>query len=343
MTLRAITELFIFAYGIAFFHVAAVTLVSKNKTPVQLAYAYLAADFGLLCVTGSLGVHFHDQNVVLNLVSNIALAALGPLGSWFASVYLGDENRLRLEGVIGLAVLGVLGGALLRYLGFSWHFSFAAVYTTLAIGLSVTGVCLMKRLGSVAALPKPLKGFFLNYWAVILLVVLMLVGFLVNQQRFVDVLWLLCLLAMFVLTLVVSRHPELFQGMQSLAEDVRRSVSSRLKSNEVDSLVQHLQRAMETQRLFTKPNLRLEEVAEVLGISGPQLSELINRYLKLGFSQYINDLRIAEAQQMLKDSSTPVIEVALQCGFSSKTSFNRAFRTKTGLTPTDWRKPNSSS
>ena len=60
--------------------------------------------------------------------------------------------------------------------------------------------------------------------------------------------------------------------------------------------------------------------------------------MKLGFSQYINDLRIAEAQRLLRQESIPILEVALQCSFSSKTSFNRAFRTKLGLTPTEWRK-----
>ncbi len=342
MTLRAVTEILIFAYGVAFLHVSAVTLVAPKKGPVQVVYALLAADFGLLCLAGSLGVHFHDQNLILNFVSFFALAALGPLGAWFTSLYLGDENSLRMFAVTLIALVGIGVGSAVRVAGVSWHLSFSWIYLSLALNLTITGLCLLRKLGLPWHLPKLLKGFFAIYGSVILLVILMLVGFLTNHSAFVDVLWLLCLLAMFGLTLLVSRNPELFRGLQVLAEETRSAESNRLNNLDIEQLAQRLQLLMEKERLYSKPNLLLEDVAQILKLKPHQLSELVNRFFKTSFTQFIHEFRVREAQRLLQDPSLRILDISLQCGFSSKSSFNRVFHQKLGTSPTEWRNQKAS-
>jgi AraC family transcriptional regulator len=54
--------------------------------------------------------------------------------------------------------------------------------------------------------------------------------------------------------------------------------------------------------------------------------------------QYLLNLRLENAAQMMKDRSTPLIDIALACGFSSHTHFTKAFRSKFGVAPSRYRR-----
>ncbi|HAA17293.1 MAG TPA: hypothetical protein DCP28_00435, partial [Cytophagales bacterium] len=54
--------------------------------------------------------------------------------------------------------------------------------------------------------------------------------------------------------------------------------------------------------------------------------------------QYINDLRIGKACQLLLAEGMPVSEVAFQSGYPSLTHFNRSFKARKGVAPTEYRK-----
>ena len=54
-------------------------------------------------------------------------------------------------------------------------------------------------------------------------------------------------------------------------------------------------------------------------------------------SDYIIDIRLGYAARMLVDSSKNVSEICYECGFNNLSNFNRAFKTKRGYTPRDFR------
>ena len=54
--------------------------------------------------------------------------------------------------------------------------------------------------------------------------------------------------------------------------------------------------------------------------------------------QYIIDVRMKKAKQMLRASNLAVTEIAYMCGFTSLYSFSRAFKDKTGQTPSEYAK-----
>lgn len=56
---------------------------------------------------------------------------------------------------------------------------------------------------------------------------------------------------------------------------------------------------------------------------------------KLG--DYINELRVRDAKQLLEAGEMPISEIAFEVGFESLRSFNRVFYKQTGMTPTDYR------
>lgn len=83
-----------------------------------------------------------------------------------------------------------------------------------------------------------------------------------------------------------------------------------------------------------------ELLAEKLGVSEVYLRKLFLSNLGSTPKQYILDLRIKKAKQLLKDSNYTVTEIAEKCGFSSLYHFCRIFKTKTACTPLEYAQNN---
>jgi len=94
---------------------------------------------------------------------------------------------------------------------------------------------------------------------------------------------------------------------------------------------------------WREPELSLADLARRLGTNTQYLSRALNDGLGVNFSQFVNALRVAEAQRRLRggggasDPPAEITTLALEVGFGSKASFNRAFRAHTGLTPSAYR------
>ncbi|QHJ05833.1 helix-turn-helix domain-containing protein [Hymenobacter busanensis] len=101
-----------------------------------------------------------------------------------------------------------------------------------------------------------------------------------------------------------------------------------------------LEQLMRGEKLYRNSELRLDTLADRLGLSRHHLSQVLNEQLGVNFFEYINALRIAEAQELLRNTSRQqlnIIEVAYEVGFNNKVSFNKAFKATTGLTPSEYR------
>ena len=93
---------------------------------------------------------------------------------------------------------------------------------------------------------------------------------------------------------------------------------------------------------FRDPELSLESLARKLGTNTNYLSRAFNEGLGQGLADVIGGLRVAWLQQRLADgASDDLLDLALQAGFASKTSFNRVFKAHTGVTPSAWRRAKS--
>ncbi|SDE85195.1 AraC-type DNA-binding protein [Dyadobacter soli] len=102
---------------------------------------------------------------------------------------------------------------------------------------------------------------------------------------------------------------------------------------------QNLENLMERERLFTDPELTLAELSEKLGTNANHLSQVINTIEEKSFYDYINALRIAEFIRIAalpENQKYTLLHLALECGFNSKTSFNRNFKKHTGLSPSEF-------
>lgn len=81
-----------------------------------------------------------------------------------------------------------------------------------------------------------------------------------------------------------------------------------------------------------------EFLAKKMGISEVYLRKLFLSNLGCTPKQYILNLRIRKAKHLLSDSNYTVTEISEKCGFSSLYHFCRAFKKKTGYTPSEYSK-----
>lgn len=87
-----------------------------------------------------------------------------------------------------------------------------------------------------------------------------------------------------------------------------------------------------------KEELSVDMVAENLGISSSCVSHIFSARICMHFCDYINSLRLKEAEEILRNTQYAVTEVANLSGFSTIRTFNRAFLKKYGISPSEYRK-----
>lgn len=102
-----------------------------------------------------------------------------------------------------------------------------------------------------------------------------------------------------------------------------------------------LMEAMQNQELYLDCDLTLGDLAEAADMTYHQASQVINGQMNQKFFSFVNTYRIQRARELLSDpktSSMPIVELALEVGFKSKSSFYDAFKKSTEMTPTQFKK-----
>lgn len=108
---------------------------------------------------------------------------------------------------------------------------------------------------------------------------------------------------------------------------------------ESDLIASKLNSLFEEQEVFKNSNLKLSEVAEVIGILPNYLSQFLNDNLNKSFSSFVNEYRVEAAEKMLIENSLLTVEaIGNECGFKSNSSFYSAFKKIKGVTPGEFKK-----
>ncbi|GAA0690274.1 GlxA family transcriptional regulator [Marinobacterium maritimum] len=84
--------------------------------------------------------------------------------------------------------------------------------------------------------------------------------------------------------------------------------------------------------------LSTDDLAHHVGISRRHLERLFKRHLNTMPSKYYLEIRLEKARQLLRRSDKPILQVGLDCGFTSASYFSTAYRNHYGLTPREERK-----
>ncbi len=137
------------------------------------------------------------------------------------------------------------------------------------------------------------------------------------------------------------RHPETFNLHLPLKPIPEPEVPEEPDNKAEQGLYKQLLKVMVQQKPYLNPDLTIDDLSAVTRIPVYLLSRIINRYSGNNFFNFINTYRVEEVKSRLADSTTgneSLLSIALDCGFSSKTTFNTIFKKATQQTPSQYRR-----
>lgn len=140
---------------------------------------------------------------------------------------------------------------------------------------------------------------------------------------------------------IFIHYPNVNQDYITDTDSSKKYAGSNLKENDAQGYANQLTHYMITEKPYLNPDLTLPLLAKELNIPSYHLSQVINEKFQLNFFDYINNYRIEEVKSRIVDSrfsSYSLLGIAYECGFNSKSTFNRIFKKVTGLTPTEYKK-----
>lgn len=146
-------------------------------------------------------------------------------------------------------------------------------------------------------------------------------------------------LAFFLVQLALGLRPALSEQVQETVQSGWQAYATTTLANvDCDAAIAHLQDAMALHHRYADPDLKLAGLAKSIGLSGHQLSELLNTRIGKSFARYVREQRVEAAKTMLcKEPKASVLSVGLSVGFVSQSSFYEAFRELEGMTPGQFR------
>jgi AraC-like DNA-binding protein len=122
-------------------------------------------------------------------------------------------------------------------------------------------------------------------------------------------------------------------------EEKRKYQKSGLSPEGSEILHRQLAHVMIDEKLFKENELSLTDLAARLNTQPNYLSQMLNELEEKNFYDYINTLRIAEFKRLIaipENRKYTLLALAQQCGFNSKSSFNRYFKKVTGQSPSEF-------
>ena len=84
--------------------------------------------------------------------------------------------------------------------------------------------------------------------------------------------------------------------------------------------------------------ISIDEISSICGFSSSHFMKFFKNIMGCSFIDYLNDYRLSMASRMLVSSEDTVLSVAADCGYYNLSYFNRLFKRKYKLTPSEFRK-----
>jgi AraC-like DNA-binding protein len=118
----------------------------------------------------------------------------------------------------------------------------------------------------------------------------------------------------FTMSDVIEQHPE-----EAIAANIFTSIDKNVLCTQLDQL-------MKEKKLFLEHDLRLEQVTRELGTNRTYLLQALKEGMDMTFKEYINRLRIAYAEKLMKNNpSLTKSDIATMSGYNTQSSFYRNY------------------
>lgn len=156
----------------------------------------------------------------------------------------------------------------------------------------------------------------------------------------------LCLLEEHELSLRATgiiKHSRELQRLKASPQPIKVRPSPKIPSHIPLSIDSHaleylITNKLEVERVYLDEALSLAAFAHELDLEPHHLSRFLNIHLQTTFTRLINTYRVNAAKTLLTGNpSVTILAIAYSSGFNSKASFNRIFKSSTGMTPSEYR------
>ncbi|MEM1001714.1 MAG: AraC family transcriptional regulator [Bacteroidota bacterium] len=183
--------------------------------------------------------------------------------------------------------------------------------------------------------------------AFLLFVIIRVVFFYTNPQweNFGSQFWYFLAFSFIMLYIAISGYAQALKSIslaplsvqtESVVEVVEKTAGSSIDNDKWNTRIIDL---LENKKIYENPQLTLLDVAKELDTTTKTVSAVINSGFQMNFNDFINHYRIEDVKSKLKNGDhkhTTLLGIALESGFNSKATFNRAFKKSTEMTPKDY-------
>lgn len=138
-----------------------------------------------------------------------------------------------------------------------------------------------------------------------------------------------------------QNYSAITENNQVVLETKKKYQKSGLSDSDALTIHKRLTDLMSSEKPYKNPEITLVELAQLLNVHPNILSQVINTLENKNFYDYINEKRIEEFKSIVllpKSKKYTLLSLALECGFNSKTTFNRNFKKLSGVSPSEYLK-----
>ena len=128
---------------------------------------------------------------------------------------------------------------------------------------------------------------------------------------------------------------------ESFGKEVKQSQhNTAINEERLIQLSEKLTLLLRQKQIFKDPLLKIDTLSRELKVPSYIVSQVLRFGLETNFNKLIGEYRTNYVKEKLQEperSNAAILDIALEAGFNSKSSFNNTFKKITGLTPTQFR------
>jgi len=332
-------ELILRAIGVALLALVALSVLrTRERTHRTRSVAWLAASVAAFLLTSMSGA---DRIFGAFIYPLTALCSTHPVWFWIsARLLFSDRATLRTSDVLCLGGMGVAGVLYQSKVLFGLAFPVAGLAFACLAPLTVY----FGMAGDLDARRRQLRQWFVPFVSIYLAAVIVTQAIVLFQGRSTPT--ALVLLNLVVIDVVAALTLSTFVQLRvvnwiAAVDAPPDGALSRLEQ----SVLERLNRRFTAERLYAREALTITQLASLLGTQEHVLRRVINHGLGFrNFNDFLHTHRLKAAAERLGDPQLrriPVLTIALEVGYGSIGPFNRAFKERFGVTPTEYRRQNS--
>lgn len=125
----------------------------------------------------------------------------------------------------------------------------------------------------------------------------------------------------------------------SETEFINNTKEEKNKVQDLDMWKEKIETLMCNDKMYENPQLVISDISSKLGTHSKKVSQVINQGFNMNFNDFINHYRITYFLQKIQGGEHNIktfLSIAFECGFNSKSTFNRAFKRATSLNPKEY-------